>query len=401
MGTKWLGILLAVSLVLNGVFLVLFMGQRADDSRQSVVVAALDGETPIADTPVPPPATATRRPQPAVAQATRLQVSPTVEPPDSQPTDSPPEPSPTPAPTDSPTAAPTDEPKPSPTPLPQPTSTQAPTPTIEAVGTDWLRYLNIFRQEANLPPLLENTVWSLDSAQHSRYMTYTGNLGHSEDASSQYYTSNGKAAGENGNIAAGFIGSDPFKWAFNYWMSAPFHAIPIIDPQLATTGFAEYRDPSAAQPLTATLDVRRGLGPLPDGVTYPILFPRDGGQTWVLRYSLPEFPEALSTCAGYQQPTGAPVILQIGDGRLMPNVTASAIFRDGTPLAHCRFDETTFTHPNEYRQRSARLILDNRDAIVLIPQEPLLPDSTYSVRIDANGQTYTWSFRTLSGPPKQ
>jgi hypothetical protein len=36
---------------------------------------------------------------------------------------------------------------------------------------------------------------------------------------------------------------------------------------------------------------------------------------------------------------------------------------------------------------------------VLIPQAPLLPDSTYAVRIDANGQTYTWSFRTASGPP--
>lgn len=396
MRSKWLGILLAVSLIVNGVFLVLFLSQRANDSRQSVAAAALDAE----DAPVSPIVTATRRPQPAVAQATRFVVTPTA---DVLPTDDASQASPTATPTDTPTAAPTEEAQPSPTTLPEPTATQAPppTPTVEAVGTDWLQYLNIFRQEANLPPLLENTTWSLDSAQHSRYMTYTGNLGHSQDSTSQYYSSNGQTAGENGNIAAGFIGSDPFKWAFNYWMSAPFHAIPIIDPQLATTGFAEYRDPSAAQPLTATLDVRRGLGPLPEGVSYPIMFPRDGGLTWVLRYSLPEFPEALSTCTGYQQPTGAPIILQIGDGSLVPNVTASAVFRDGEPLAHCRFDETNFTHPNEFRQRSARLILDNRDAIVIIPQQPLLPDSTYSVRIDANGQTYTWSFRTLSGPPQQ
>ena len=284
-------------------------------------------------------------------------------------------------------------------PTPTPVPTDPPTPTVEAVGTDWLRYLNLFRQQANLPPLLENTLWSLDDAQHSRYMTYTGNLSHNEDAASQYYTKGGQAAAENGNIAAGFISSDPFKWAINYWMSAPFHALPIIDPQLATTGFAEYRDVSGAQPLTATLDVKRGLGPLPDGVSYPIMFPRDGGLTWVLRYSLPEFPEALSTCAGYQQPTGAPIMLQIGDGSQVPNVTASALFRDGEPLAHCRFDETNFTHPNEFRQRTARLILDNRDAIIIIPQQPMLPDSTYSVRVDANGQTYTWSFRTASGPP--
>ncbi len=389
MGSKWLGAVLAVSLILNGVFLVLFIRQRAEEPGGEVAAAAIQQEASPAPTSLP--ATSTPRPQPAISQATRPPVSPTAESPDATSTESAPEPSPT--------AVPTEEPPPTDTPAPTATPTTPPTPTIEAVGTDWLRYLNLFRQQANLPPLLENTLWSLDSAQHSRYMTYTGNLGHSEDGASQYYTRGGQAAGENGNIAAGFIGSDPFKWAFNYWMSAPFHAIPIIDPQLATTGFAEYRDASAAQPLTATLDVRRGLGPLLEGVSYPIMFPRDGGLTWVLRYSLPEFPEALSTCPGYQQPTGAPIILQIGDGSQVPNVTASALFRDDQPLAHCRFDETNFTHPNEFRQRSARLILDNRDAIVIIPQQPLVPDSTYSVRIDANGQTYTWSFRTASGPP--
>jgi len=374
---------------MNGVFLVLFIRQRAEGPGGGVVAAAARQEA--SPTPTSLPATSTPRPQPAITQATRLPASPTTESPDATSTESAPKPSPT--------LVPTEEPPPTDTPAPTATPTTPPTPTIEAVGTDWLRYLNLFRQQANLPPLLENTLWSLDSAQHSRYMSYTGNLGHSEDGASQYYTRGGQTAGENGNIAAGFIGSDPFKWAFNYWMSAPFHAIPIIDPQLAATGFAEYRDASAAQPLTATLDVRRGLGPLLEGAGYPIMFPRDGGLTWVLRYSLPEFPEALSTCTGYQQPTGAPIILQIGDGSQVPNVTASALFRDDQPLAHCRFDETNFTHPNEFRQRSARLILDNRDAVVIIPQQPLVPDSTYSVRIDANGQTYTWSFRTASGPP--
>ncbi len=267
------------------------------------------------------------------------------------------------------------------------------------MGTDWLQYVNIFRAEANLPPLVENSAWSLDSLNHSRYMTYTGNISHNEDPASSHYSKGGQSAGENGNIAAGYIGSDPFKWAVNYWMSAPFHAIPIIDPQLTTTGFAEYRDVAGAYPLTATMDVRRGLAPSAEGASYPIMYPRDGGRTWVLRYSLPEFPEALSTCAGYVQPTGAPIILQLGDGSVTPNVTGTALYKDGEYLAHCRFDETNFTHPNEYRQRSARLILGNRDAIVIIPQQPLLPGSVYSVRVDANGQTYTWSFNTLAGPP--
>lgn len=395
MERKWLGVILAVSIIANGVLLFLVMRDQADSPSPSVAAAGITQEAPAtANATAPPPATATRRPQPAVVQATRLQLSPTAAATEESPTE-------TPAATEPPALEPTEEPLPSPTVPPEPTATAEPpaTATVEAVGTDWLQYLNIFRTEANLPHLLENTTWSNDSALHSRYMTYTGDLGHSENANSQYYTSEGAVAGENGNIAAGYVGSDPYKWAFNYWMSAPFHAIPMIDPQLQTTGFSEYRDVSGEQPLTATLDVRRGLGPLPESISYPILYPRDGGLTWVLRYSLPEFPEALSTCTGYTQPTGAPIILQIGDGREIPNVTATSLFRDGEYLAHCRFDETNFTHPNEFRQKSARLILDNRDAIVIIPQQPLLPDSNYSVRVDSNGQTYTWSFRTAAGPP--
>lgn len=389
MERKWLGLLLGISLALNGIMAVMWLRERARVTPVAQAAAEVEPTTAAPTADAPPP-TATGRPQPVVAQATRILPTPTAP---STETAAPLLTS-----TDEPTLAPTDFPSPTPEP-PTPTPEPAASPTIAAVGTDWLQYLNIFREQASLPPLLENTAWSLDSQQHSRYMVYTGHLSHHEDTTSPYYTHAGQAAAENGNIAAGFIGSDPFQWAFNYWMSAPFHAIPILDPQLRTTGFAEYRDTNGEQQLAATLDVRRGLGTQADGVTYPILYPRDGGLTWVLRYSLPEFPEALSTCPGYQQPTGAPIILQLGDGREVPQVTASALYRDGEYLAHCRFDETTFTHANEFRQASARMILDQRDAIVIIPQQPLLPDSNYSVRVDVNGATYTWSFRTAAGPP--
>lgn len=389
MGRNWLTLVLAISLVANGVLFTLLLRQRTVAGGAAVATepmvergASLGSvSTTAALTPAPTDS------GPVVLTPTET----------AAPTELPPEPTATVA----ATVSPTDEPQPSPTASPPPTQTPEPqaSPTLEAVGTDWLQYLNIFRSAANLPPLLEDVTWSLDSAAHSRYMTYTGILSHNEDPASQYYSRGGQAAGENGNIASGFIGSDPYEWAINYWMSAPFHAIPILDPQLSKTGFAEYRDPSGLSPLTATLDVGRGLEPSPPDVQFPILFPGDGGLTWVLRYSLPEFPEALSTCPGYEQPTGAPIILQIGDGRETPQVAATALSRDGEYLAHCRFDETNFTHPNEYRQRSARTILDQRDAIVIIPQQPLVPDATYTVRVDVNGQTYNWSFRTAAGAP--
>ena len=388
MRRQWPVLLLAVSLLGNGLLLTLLWRGR-EAIAPIVVEVTLEANAPI-NSPTPAPATIAATPLPAMPRATRP--APLV--------------SSRAAPLLSPTATagaaiPSPTPQPLPSPLP-PTATPepSPSPTIAALGTDWLQYVNIFRASAGLPPLLENTLWSQDANLHSRYMVYSGDLGHDEQPGSAYTTSAGQIAGQSGNIAAGYLGAAPFQWAFNYWMSAPFHALPILDPQLAATGFAEYRDVSGAQPVAATLDVARGLGPLPDGIVYPLLYPGPGQETWVLRYSLPEFPEALSTCPGYQQPTGAPIILQLGDGRLTPHVTAVGLSRDGEYLASCHFDETTFTHPNEFRQRSARLILDQRDAIVIIPQQPLLPDATYAVRVDVNGATYTWNFRTVAGPPQ-
>jgi uncharacterized protein YkwD len=303
-----------------------------------------------------------------------------------------------------PTEAPTLELTPSPasTEAPSPTPEAQPSPTIEALGPDWLRFVNLFREAAQLPPLREDPAWSAESGLHSRYMVMTGSIGHSEDSNSPYFTSGGAAAADYGNIAIGNLTSAPYEWAFNYWISAPFHAVPMLDPQLAVTGFAEYRDPAGSiTRVGATMDVERGRGELPEGVQFPIMWPGAGSTTWVLRYSLPEFPDALSVCAGYSQATGAPIILQIGDGRLTPDVTGAALYKDGEPVDFCLYDVTNFTHLDAWTQKSARLILDRRDAIVLIPRAPMLPDSTYEVRIDANGQTYTWSFQTAVGPPQQ
>jgi uncharacterized protein YkwD len=382
-----LAVLLGLSLLGNAVLLGLLLN-RPDAppvaANQSDTIAA----TAVATArPTEPPASPTARPTGRPPIVTTPATEPTLEP---SPTATTAAPTPdTPAPE---TATPV-------TPTATPTAEPQPSPTIVALDPDWLRYLNGFRAAAGLPALREDSAWSAESGLHSRYMVLSGDVGHSEDPSNPFYTNAGAVAGDMGNIAIGHLSSAPFQWAINYWLSAPFHAVPLLDPQLGVTGFGEYRDSGGVQAVGATLDVERGLGPLPAGVEFPIMWPGNDSTTWVLRYSLPEFPAALSHCTGYSQATGAPIILQLGDGRLTPNVTATTLLRDGEPLAHCHFDETNYTHPDVWTQRSARTILDQRDAIVLIPAAPLLPDATYAVRVDANGQTYTWSFRTAVGPP--
>jgi len=67
-----------------------------------------------------------------------------------------------------------------------------------------------------------------------------------------------------------------------------------------------------------------------------------------------------------------------------------------TPLEHCVYDETSYTNPDGSDQSLGRSILDARDAIVLIPREPLTPGSSYTVSITVSGQTYAWSFTVSS-----
>ncbi len=384
MDRKWIVLLLGISLVANGVLFGLWQRERT-----RFVESAAAAPTAVAD---------------AAPEVERTSTdAPATSPPIEEPSPAAPSPTLTVAPTMTPTTAPTLAATPSPTPAEtaSPTPEVQPSPTIAALGPDWLRFVNLFREAAQLPPLLEDPAWSAEGGLHSRYMVITGDISHSEDAGNPHFTSSGNRAADHGNIAIGNLSSAPYEWAFNYWISAPFHAVPILDPELAMTGFGEYRDPAGSiARVGATMDVERGRGALPAGVQFPIMWPGAGSTTWVLRYSLPEFPDALSVCAGYTQATGAPVILQIGDGSLTPNVTGASLVKDGEPMDFCLYDETNFTHPDAWTQKSARLILDQRDAIVLIPRAPLLPDSTYEVRIDANGQVYTWNFQTAVGPPR-
>jgi hypothetical protein len=94
-------------------------------------------------------------------------------------------------------------------------------------------------------------------------------------------------------------------------------------------------------------------------------------------------------------------MLQIGKGDLTPGVTGTALTQGDKQLPHCEIDETNYFNPDGRFQKSGRRIIGERDAIILIPQSPLEPDKTYTVRVDVNGASYTWSFSTAKGPVGQ
>jgi uncharacterized protein YkwD len=289
--------------------------------------------------------------------------------------------------------------------LPTPIATTRPTPIPTMTATappppGWLVYLNQFRSQANLPSLTETAVLSSGSLLHSEYMARNDNgIARTENDQNPFFSEAGRAAAHNGNIYATSSFESTFVWAMNFWMSAPFHSIPILDPALQTVGYGNFRDDLGRVRVAAVLDVKSGMENGETAVTYPITFPRDGGETWILQQSLIEYPEPLTSCPGYSKPAGPPLIVQIGSGDETPRVSGYRLWTSGQQLPVCAFDETTYINPDGFAQERGRTILGERDAIVLIPQAPLAVGTTYTAELDVNGETVRWSFTAVS-PPK-
>lgn len=311
-------------------------------------------------------------------------------------------PSETESPTAAPTASPTVLPPPSATPSPQPTAeppTPIPTPTPELILPEWLTYLNRFRGMSGVPPINELAALTLGSRLHSQYMTVNDDpIAHWQDPGNALYDPVGDLAARNGNIFATNQTTADFIWSINFWASAPFHLIPMLAPGLERVGYGDFIDSSGGVNMAAVLDVRSQRNRAADAVTYPIMFPGNGSATWIVRHSMTEWPDPLSSCPGFSRPTGAPIILQLGSGNMRPSVGHHVILVNGEPLQSCIFDETTYYNPNDYAEETGRKILDEQDAIVIIPRNPLIIEQLYTVQIEVNGELYFWEFTTQRGP---
>lgn len=259
---------------------------------------------------------------------------------------------------------------------------------------DWLGAVNYYRALANLPPVTENATYSTGDWYHARYMVKNDYLGHDEDSANPWYTPEGAQAAASSNLMVSSDVNATDLEAINTWVQAPFHGIGMIDPALHEVGFGSYRESIGWYRMGAALDVIRGLGSISPTITFPIYFPSDGKYMPVLEH-WGEYPDPLSSCPGYTAPSGSPIILQIGSGGQTPNVTSSSLLENGVACEHCVFDETNYTNPDSSAQSLGRSILNSRDAIVIMPREPLVSGARYTVSITVNGTEYTWSFTAL------
>lgn len=372
-------IALVISLVANAILLFLWLNARAPAAQ----VAQLPDASAAAASVTPGSTQAVAATSTAPASATPTAST---------------TPSPTAIPTATATATATASATATATATPTPSATIPPSPTPVPMPA-WLSYLNLFREQANLPPLVENQAWSEGSRLHSVYMVMTDDITHDEGSYSPWYTQAGFDAGKNGNIAATPWEEATDTWAINYWMTAPFHGLPILDPQLESVGFGFHTGPDPYYVAAGTMNVLFGLSPDPPPDTiYPLPYPRDGGETWLRSSSLYEWPEPLSSCPGYEYPVGAPIYLQVGTGRRYPAVEYTSLQAGVRPVDHCVLTEMTYTNPDASAQASGRAVLAARDAIVLIPREKLEVGQTYTVTVIVDGQNVTWSFAVVHPP---
>jgi hypothetical protein len=283
----------------------------------------------------------------------------------------------------------------------------APTPAVVAIASsgvkDWLAVLNGYRTSAHLAPVTDDPSFSDGDLQHSRYIAKNFgdqisrqvNLGgemHHEDRSKPWFTREGAIAGLASDVDEMWdpSGSAKVSWAIDDWMQGPFHRISLLDPQLHRVGYGSFCENGVC---IAALNVHgdsdhRITRPVP--LAAPIKYPPDGA-TISANSFIAEWPDPLTSCPGYDAPAGFPITFQLGF-LVVPSISSYAVKeKDGTPVAACSFDASSYANPDAASQSIGRDVLRNYGAIVIVPREPLRPGE-YAVTINTDDQNYAWSF---------
>jgi uncharacterized protein YkwD len=255
-----------------------------------------------------------------------------------------------------------------------------PQPTFIPPSADWLTTVNYYRAMVGVAPVTEDPALSVGSYQHSCYMLRNG-ISHDEDMSKPGATTEGRKAGNNGNVAVSSAYGATDRNHVDLWMTGPFHAIGVVRPALRTVGFGKCADQTTSPwQSAATLDVLRGLDYSARRPGAPVTFPGDGTTTSLSKF-VTETPNPLTYC-GWSGGAGLPTFAMMPEPVVGP-VSASITGPNG-PIETCPLWK-------QNTDGSAASILGGDNAVVAMPRTELTP-GTYTVTIAAASRTVSWSF---------
>jgi Cysteine-rich secretory protein family len=275
-----------------------------------------------------------------------------------------------------------------------------------ATASSWLTPLNHYRQLAGLAPVAPDPVLAAGDLAHARYLVKTdaqnikkgwiGAEAHTESPSNAWYSHAGQIAAQGSDVEAG---SNPYgkPWitpeaAVSGWISTPFHRLAILNPLLRGAGYGQYCDGGSCAAALNLLTDMDPIPPFPQVLPKPIMFPPDGS-TLPLKSWEGEWPDPLTSCPGYESPSGLGITLQLGMTLETHLSRYKVTLGDGSPSAieSCGFDSTSYVNPDPATQQRGRHILTNLGAVVIVPRAPLKPGH-YAVALTANDHPYAWSF---------
>lgn len=222
------------------------------------------------------------------------------------------------------------------------------------------------QREANGIPggLVERPEWSADCARHNYYGAQTGELRHSEDPSSPFYSAEGNWAAENSVLASGS------SWSRgNPWEEAPIHLIQMLAPPLSEMGAAENDNHNCA---TTWPGYRR---PEPTSLT-AYSYPGNGVSGVVPSERASESPFVPGDQVGLPEgtTTGRYLLVYLSglDPSDAPDVTVTAALSDDNGAVDLRVVDSTNEEIGGYMPQPSAF---------LIPAQPLKPQTAYQADV--------------------
>jgi serine/threonine protein kinase len=312
-------------------------------------------------------------------------------------------------------------------PAPQPPSERLQPPLV---GMGAIDRINHFRKMAGLPIVAESVPVTVSDAERASalwrdHQSSAGVASAQASAPSGFRLEVGGVEPSYGDWRTNLVASDaPAQWgggdAIDSMMRTPTGSLAVLDPQTRELGFsmkcsegvcAAVMSSQRGLPMDAWLGLYElsaaarfrnpnlgAYGPAWGNLLKPIAFPPNGSSIALSSYPGGEAADILGACPDYSVPTGIPISLQLGsdsEAATQLVVGKHSLTRNGVPVEHCVVSASSFDADSggKIAQRWSRQ-LRVQGAIVVIPREPLLQSSTYSVSISANSTDYSWSFKT-------